>query len=413
VSSVVVVGGGVIGAACAQYLSRDGWRVTVVDSGGFGSGCSHANCGLITHSHVLPLAVPGAVRDGLRALFAANSPLKIRFRFDLALWSWLFRFARRCNTRDMLASARAIQAILNSSRDLYDELLASEPLDCEWETRGVLFVLRTRHGMEHFAESDRLLRESFGVQSTRYDGDAVTQLEPALKPGLAGGFHYPRDAQLRPDRLLASWRRLLEARGVAIREHCRARHLVRSGDRATAVMTDAGELAADAFVVATGAWTPRLNRTLGLRIPIQPGKGYSITMARPARCPVLPLLFEEDRVAVTPFQSGYRLGSTMEFAGYDRTLNRDRLALLREGARPYLHEPFGEPVVEEWYGWRPMTPDSVPILGPTPSLGNVWLATGHNMLGVTLAPATGKLIAELLSGKRPHLDPAPYAPTRF
>jgi D-amino-acid dehydrogenase len=152
---------------------------------------------------------------------------------------------------------------------------------------------------------------------------------------------------------------------------------------------------------------------MGCRIPIQPGKGYSITMPRPALCPTLPMIFEEHRVAVTPMQSGYRLGSTMEFAGYDNRLNQRRLALLREGAEVYLREPYGEPVQEEWYGWRPMTPDSVPIIDWSPAYSNVLIAAGHNMLGVSMGPGTGKLVAEILCGAVPHVDRGPYAISRF
>jgi D-amino-acid dehydrogenase len=180
------------------------------------------------------------------------------------------------------------------------------------------------------------------------------------------------------------------------------------------VATSQGELSAEAFVLAAGAWTPLVGKQLGCRLPIQPGKGYSLTMARPGRCPVFPLLFEEHRVAVTPMRSGYRLGSTMEFAGYDATLNRRRLDLLRQGASHYLHEPFCEPVEEEWYGWRPMTYDGKPIIDRSPRLPNVLIAAGHNMLGLSMAPATGKLVAEILGGDAaPHIDPAPYALSRF
>ena len=156
-----------------------------------------------------------------------------------------------------------------------------------------------------------------------------------------------------------------------------------------------------------------LNQHLGCRVPIQPGKGYSITMPRPAICPTYPLIFEEHRVAITPMATGYRIGSTMEFAGYDTSLSRKRLELLREGASHYLQEPTSEPVQEEWYGWRPMTTDSKPIIGPSPRIQNLWIAAGHNMLGLSMAPATGKLIAEMLGGSTPHIDPAPYSARRF
>src|SRR5262249_26029784 len=153
----------------------------------------------------------------------------------------------------------------------------------------------------------------FGVPAKPFFGDDVCSLEPALKPGLGGGWLYETDAHLRPDRLMAEWHKKLEARGVAVREDCEATGFARSGGTATAVQTKQGEVAADAFVLAAGALTPFLNDHLGCRIPIQPGKGYSITMPRPGRCPTVPLIFEEHRVAATPFRSGYRLGSMMEF----------------------------------------------------------------------------------------------------
>jgi D-amino-acid dehydrogenase len=410
---VLVIGGGVVGAACAYYLARAGCKVTVLDRGGFGKGCSHGNCGIVCPSHILPLAAPGAVRGALKSMLSRNSPFYIKPRFDLALWGWLWRFARRCRHDCMMQAGHAIQTLLNSSRKLYDELMANEPLDCEWQTRGLLFVFLTPKELEHYGETTRLLRDAFGLPSTLYDSDAVVRLEPSLKPGMAGGWYFPTDAHLRPDRLMTSWRRVLLERGVTLLEQCEMNGFVREHGRARAALTTQGELAADAFVVAAGALTPLLNRHLGCKVPIQPGKGYSITMPRPAKCPALPLIFEEHRVAVTPMQSGYRLGSTMEFAGYDTTLNRGRLALLREGASHYLQEPYCEPVEEEWYGWRPMTPDSVPIIDRSPALANVIIAAGHNMLGLSMSPATGKLVAELLTGATPHVDPTPYAVTRF
>jgi D-amino-acid dehydrogenase len=410
---VIVVGGGVIGAACAYYLSKTGWSVQVIDQGEFGMGCSHGNCGFICPSHVLPLAEPGAVGRALRSMLHRDSAVYIKPRFDPALWSWLWRFARRCNLRDMMAAGRAIHALLRSSRSLYDHLMRDEPFDCEWQTKGVLFVLRTSQGMEHFARTVELLRDSFQVPTESFDGGALVKLEPALKPGLAGGWWFPSDAHLRPDRLMASWKRVLQSRGVIVQERCALQRFLGERGRAIAALTTQGQLAADAFVLAAGALTRLLDRGLGCRLPIQPGKGYSITMPRPAQCPERPIIFEEHRVAVTPMQSGYRLGSTMEFAGYDATLNRRRLDLLRRAARHYLREPETEPVQEEWFGWRPMTPDGVPVISRSPALENVVIAAGHNMLGVAMSPATGKLVAEMLSGGPTHIDPAPYAASRF
>lgn len=412
-SRVIITGGGVIGAACAYYLSRAGWDVTVLDRGEFGWGCSHANCGFVSPSHILPLAEPSAVRRTIKAMLRPNSPFAIKPRWDPALWAWLIRFTRRCNQTDMLASADGIHALLHSSRQLYEEIITSEHLDCEFQTRGLIFVFQTAAALDHYRHTIELINDRFAEPTQLFAGEALTQLEPALKPGLAGGWLFPNDAHLRPDRLMAAWRQLLIARGVTIQEKVEVTGWRGRGNSAQTVVTSAGEFTAEAFVVAAGAWTPLLQRELGGRIPIQPGKGFSITMPRPKRCPTYPMIFEECRVAVTPMTTGYRLGSTMEFAGYDATLNRRRLRLLTDGAQPYLHEPTAEPVQEEWFGWRPMTYDSKPIIGPSRNYGNVWIAAGHNMLGLSMSPATGKLISELITGAPPHIDPLPYAATRF
>jgi D-amino-acid dehydrogenase len=410
---VVVVGAGVVGVACAHYLREAGLPVTLIDKGAVGMGCSHANCGFVCPSHVLPLAGPGAIGRTLRAFMQKDSPVAIRLRFDPSLWLWLVRFAFRCRRPAMLEAGRALQALLNSSRALYGELFRTGALDAEWQEEGMLLVFRTPREMDHYAHTDRLLAEEFDLPAKRYDGDAVRELEPALVAGLAGGWHYPTDAHLRPDRLLASWRALLVKRGVEVRENCPLTGFERAGRRVKAVLTPEGPIAADHVVVATGAWTPLLHRELGCRVPIVPGKGYSITMARPAVCPRRPIIFDEDRVAVTPMRSGYRLGSTMEFAGYDATLDRRRLEILRRAARRHLVEPEAEPVTEEWWGWRPMVPDGKPIIGRLPRFENVVVAAGHSMVGVAAAAGTGKLVSELLTGRPPHVDPAPYSPARF
>ena len=411
---VVVVGGGVVGAACAYYLAKDGHAVTVVDRGAFGAGCSHANCGYICPSHVLPFAGPGAIRSTLKTLFQRESPLKVRAGVVLRDPRWFLTFARRCNVRDRHTAGMALRSLLTSSRSLFDELICEEQLDCEWEKNGLLFVFQSHAAFEHYAETDRLLRDEFATPARCLDAAALQVLEPALKPGLAGGYHYESDAHLRPDRLMRELRRVLTVRGVEIREQCEVTGFTEENGRATGLRTASGEtIPCEKVVIAAGAWTPWLRNSLGCRVPIQPGKGYSITSARPVICPRIPMIFEEHRVAVTPFRSGYRIGSTMEFAGYDASMNRNRLRLLTDGASPYLREPIAEPLEEEWWGWRPMTPDSLPMIGRSPKWGNVWLAAGHNMLGLSLATGTGRLIAEMLSDRTPHVDPTPFAVTRF
>jgi D-amino-acid dehydrogenase len=413
--SVIIVGGGVVGCLSAYHLVKAGWRVTVLDRGTVGGGCSHGNCGYVCPSHVLPLAVPGAVWATTKTLFARNSPLKVRVGYALANLGWFLGFARRCNKSDMMASAVGIQALLNSSRTLFDDLLAAEKLDVEWDTHGLLFVFRSKAAFDHYAETDHLLSDHFHMPATRWTADELLANEPTLKPGsVSGGYLYRSDAQLRPDVLMHGLRDRLSGYGVTFVENCTVTGFVKENGPAKGVATSQGEFPAEAFVVAAGAWTPQLNRELGTKVPVIPGKGYSITVPRPAACPTYPMIFEEHRVAVSPFRTGFRVGSTMEFAGYDDTMNRDRLRLLTDGAAAYLKEPIVPgPGAEEWWGWRPMTPDGKPVIDRTPAMSNVIVAAGHGMLGLSMAPATGKLVAELLTGEPPHIDPGHYSFKRF
>jgi D-amino-acid dehydrogenase len=312
----------------------------------------------------------------------------------------------------MIESGHAIKSLLTSSRQLYDQLVQTG-IECEWQTRGLLFVFKSHEGMEHYSIINELLQKEFNAPARPFPGDAVREFEPALKAGLGGGWLYESDAHLRPDRLMSSWRKALESRGVAIRENCDVKGFTRTGSTAVAVQSPDGAIEADAFVLAAGALTPMLNEKLGCRIPIQPGKGYSITTSRPRVCPNVPLIFEEHRVAVTPMHSGYRLGSMMELVGYDTSLRPKRIAYLKQAASHYLDEPIGESVEETWYGWRPMTPDSKPIIGRSPALANVIIAAGHNMLGLSMAPATGLLVAEMLDGRQTHIDAQPFRPDRW
>ncbi len=410
---VVIVGGGVIGAMCAWYLSDAGLRVTVVDRGKFGSACSHGNCGYVSPSHVLPLTRPGQVAASLREMFKKNSSFAVKPRFNRDSLAWFWKFGRRCNERDMLDAAQGRHAMLQSSKRLYQELVAREDIDCEWKEAGLLFVFDHEKGFEEYGKTDRLLRDRFGVGATPYDGQQLVELEPALKPGLGGAWHYEGDCHLRPDKLMDSLRTKLESRGVDFIEDAAVERFVVEHGKAKAVVAGGVQISADRFVVATGAWTPFLNEHLGCRIPIEPGKGYSLTMPTPARMPQIPIVFDDAHVAVTPMQRKYRIGSTMEFVGYDATLNRKRLELLKTSAKKYLHDPYCDPVEEQWFGWRPMTWDGKPIIDVSPAMSNVWIAAGHNMLGISMATGTGKLIRELMLNQQPHVDAAHFSIARL
>lgn len=411
--SIIVVGAGIIGLSCAHYLAEAGCRVTVIDKDGVAQGCSHGNCGYICPSHVLPLTEPGAISIALKSLFKPDAPFRVKPRLSPALWVWMLQFARRCTHRQMLAGAGPLKAILDSSMSEYRRLVAAGTLDCEWKEKGLLYVFRTAKGMAGFAEADRLLSERFGVSATRIEGGDLPDLEPALKPGLAGAFNYPDDTHVRPDVLARNWAARLRDKGVEIVEQCELNAVEKREGKAVRLATSKGGMEADKYVFAAGALSARLGTELQCRIPIEPGKGYSVTMTRPKICPKRPMLFPEHKVGVTPFDAGYRLGSMMEFAGFDESIREQRIQQLRKSAEPYLVEPYTEDIEEKWFGWRPMTWDSLPIIGRAPRLENAWLATGHNMLGLSLGPATGRLIAEMIQDEETHIDAKPFSPGRF
>ncbi len=411
--SAVVVGAGIVGIACAHYLAKAGLEVTVIDRAGVAGACSHANCGYICPSHVPPLTEPGAIGLAIRSLFNPRSPFRVKPSLRPALWYWMWQFARRCNHRQVITAGRHLQRILDASIAEYRRLIPEYSLDCEWQEDGLLYVFRTPRAMEAFAETDRMLTEHFGVTARRLESGDLPEFDPGLRSDLAGGFHYPSDASVRPDRLNRHWAERLQDEGVHFVENCPLESVQKSNGRVVSLTTAHGEIQADHVVFAMGAWSTRWSAELECRIPIQPGKGYSVTIERPENAPRHPMLFPECRVGVSPFARGLRLGSMMEFAGYDTSIPSHRIQQLRDAAEPYLVAEMDGPAQETWYGWRPMTWDSLPIIGRVPRLDNAWLATGHNMLGLSLAPATGRLIAELITGRQTHIDAAPFSPSRF
>ena len=412
-SDVLILGGGVIGLSCALFLLKAGASVRVLEQGRPGNGSSHGNCGTITPSHAAPLAMPGTFGVALRSMLRSDAPLYLNPRFDGPRLRWMLGFARHCNWRDFHRAAAARSALLQRSRRVLAGLIREEGLDCEFAEEGELYVyrsarLRAADEKHHAGVLDRL-----GVEVRRLSGDEVEAMEPALKPGVAGGLFHPGDARLRPDRYVAELARRVRERGGAIECGAKIDRLDVEGGRLSHVRSTNGVFSGDAVVMALGAWSPLLGRTLGLRLPMQPGKGYSLTYTRPALAPRHAMVLREPAVCVTTWGSGYRLGSTMEFSGYAEGLNRTRLDALRRGAASGLRQPEGPELLEAWWGWRPMSMDEVPIIGASTRYRNLHLATAHGMLGMSMSAATGELVAAQLGGRAPAIDPAAYAPARF
>ncbi len=411
-SDVLVLGGGVIGLSCALLLRREGVDVRVLERGTAGCGASHGNCGTLTPSHAIPLTVPGTPWRALRWMLHRDAPLYVSPKPDWSRWRWLVGFTRRCNLALARRVAVARSAILQRSWTLLPRLLTEEGIECEYTPSGNLFVYRDAHALADDRAEVAWLHE-LGIAAQELSGGEVERMEPALLPGVVGGILHADDAQLRPDRLVDGLARRVRERGGAIETGVTVEGFRHGHDRIRAVRTSRGEFSGERVIMALGAWTPRVAAMLDLHVPIQPGKGYSITTSRPDPCPHHSLVLREPSVCVTAWGSGFRLGSTMEFSGYDARLNRTRLDALRRGARDYLRVPLGDRLREEWWGWRPMCVDELPLIGSVRRFNNLLLATGHGMLGMSMSAATAELVASLVTGKTPVLDPHPYAPVRF
>jgi len=409
---VIIIGGGIIGALAAYNLNEKGWQVTIIEKDHFGSGCSMGNCGLIIPSHVLPLNMPGAVKTGLKWMFKKDAPLYIKPMASFSMIKWFMRFSLHCNAKSMMHSAKARYEMLKDAIVSYETLIQKENIQCDWEKAGVLYVFRDEKHLQAHEPVDTLLK-SFGAVSRRLDPDALFEFEPALSENMVGGWFYKDAGHLRPDFFMREIKEVLIKKGVQIQEETLLIKFKRDGKKAVSAITGTGEMPADAFVLTTGAWTSKFGKVIGRSLPIQPGKGYSVTMGHPKTHPSIPCMFEEARVVATPFKSGFRLGGTMEFSGYNSEINRSRINALYSGADTYLHSAHAEEIEEEWYGWRPMTYDGLPVIDRSPVLNNVIIAAGHNMLGISMAPCTGRLVAEILNDDSPHINISPYRIGRF
>jgi D-amino-acid dehydrogenase len=397
---VLVVGAGVVGISAAHFLAASGRSVTVVDRTGLAAGCSHGNAGLVVPSHAIPLAAPGALWQGIKWMFDPESPLYIKPRASLALLGWLFRFGLACSEKRVRRAIPVLRDLHRASAELYETLADG------YARRGLLILYRTEAGFESGRHEAQVLLDA-GIETKVLDVPGVRALLPGLKAEVVGGIHCLEDAHLDPLRFV---RRLAARSGVEIRLTTVEGFDIQ-GRRIAQVRTSDGPIAAKEVVLAAGSWAPGLARDLRLRIPIQAGKGYSLTFPAPAAAPEVPFILGEDRVAVTPLGDRLRLAGTMELAGLDLSVNERRVAAIRRAGTAALGE-LGEPE-EVWAGLRPVTPDTLPLLGRPRRYDNLIVAAGHAMIGLSLGPVTGRIVADLAAGRDPGLDLSLLDPDRF
>ncbi|WND03855.1 FAD-dependent oxidoreductase [Temperatibacter marinus] len=410
--NILIVGAGIIGIACAHYLHEDGYQVTVIDKGSVAGACSRSNCGHILPSHILPLNNISALKTAFFSLFKKKAAFKITPSMDTRFLRWLWHFIRCCFGGKQSAT-QGLYNLLSSSFDEYKALISSMMIKCDWQQNGLLYLFKSPSKISEFQSVNAWCRDHFNVEAQFLKEDELSAFDPAIADAMAGGFFYAEDGHLRPDLLAQEWAAALKKQGVTFIEDCELLGLETVGRRVTTAQTSQQEFHPDHLVLATGAYSQNLERHFKASIPIQPGKGYSLTLKKPKVSPRISMVLPEVNIAITPFSHQLRLGSIMEFSGFDDSIPEFRMQQLQEDVQPYLKSNLSGPATEKWCGWRPMTWDSLPMIGRAPLMENTFFAVGHNMIGLMTAPATGKLIAEMISGTSTHIPATPFSPNRF
>jgi D-amino-acid dehydrogenase len=409
----VVVGGGVIGLCTAYYALKRGFAVTVIErEAAGGDNCSMGNAGMIVPSHFTPLAAPGMIAKGLRWMFNPESPFYVRPRVNLDLMRWGWLFYRHSTERHVAASQELLRDLNLESRRLFAEL--SDEEDFGLVKRGLLMLCKTEKGLGEESHVAKAARD-IGLEAEVLDAAAVARLDPGITMDVAGAVYFPQDCHLSPSRFMASMRRRVLENGGIIESGVTLDSIETRGGKAVAVTGNGRRFGGEKFVICGGSWSADLLKSVGLKLPLQAGKGYSLTLPSPPELPQLCSIFAEAKVAITPMDGSLRFGGTMEVGGLDLSINPARVRGIVKSVNAYFPK-FSEQDfdgIKPWAGLRPVSPDGVPYLGKVPGCGNLLVATGHAMMGLSLGPVSGRLVADLLAGDPPFRPIDGMSPGRF
>jgi D-amino-acid dehydrogenase len=415
---VLILGAGVIGVASAYYLAKAGHDVTVVDrQPGPGLETSFANAGEISPGYASPWAAPGIPIKAIKWLLMRDGPLVIRPLLDLRMWLWGLQLLANCTARAYAINKSRMVRLAEYSRDRMIELRTETGIAYDGRQQGTLQLFRTQKQLDH-THSDIEVLEQYGVPYELLDPNGCVAAEPGLataKVKFAGGLRLPNDetgdAKMFTDALAA----ICESMGVVFRYGTRIESIAAEAGQVTGVATAKGTLKADAYVVALGSFSPILLRPLGIDVPVYPIKGYSLTVpiTDASVAPVSTVMDETYKVATTRLGDRIRIGGTAEIAGYDLTLRPARRGPLERSLRDLFPLAGDVRRASYWCGLRPMTPDGTPVLGRTRGYSNLFLNTGHGTLGWTMAAGSGRVLADLISGRQPEIETGDLSLARY
>lgn len=409
---VIVIGGGIIGLCSAYYLQKEGCQVTIVDQSNLDSGASYVNAGFLSPSHLIPLSAPGVMKKGLQWMFNPSSPLYIKPRLELDFLKWTWAFNKSCNAKHVAKSAPVIRDISVLSQKLYDEIKTSENFTFHYDKKGLFMLCQTEKMLEAEVKLAHLAH-NFELEAKEVSVDEIKKLEPNVEINAIGGVYFKCDHHTTPDEFMMEMQDYLKDSGVEFLKNEKVEDLEIEDGEIQSIITDKQKLNADEFVLAAGSWSPVLSKRLGLKLLLQAGKGYRINTERKIGI-TIPAIMAESKVAVTPMNGFTRFAGTMEIAGINHNINKVRVDAIANVATRYYpniklsNEEKGNAAC----GLRPVSPDGLPYIGKSKKCRNLTIATGHAMMGWSMATATGKLVSEIISEQKTTLNLEPFHPDR-
>ncbi|MCF2503668.1 FAD-binding oxidoreductase [Dyadobacter sp. CY107] len=409
-----IIGGGIMGLTSAYYLLKSGWQVTLIDKGDLSDNCSQGNAGMIVPSHFIPLAAPGMISKGIKWMFDSRSPFYVKPSLDWSLVSWGLKFMKSATPANVERAAPYLRDYHLLSKQLYEDLAKEEGFDFGLEEKGILMLYKTEKAGEeeiHVAKDGQKL----GLDIEMLNKEQVQAIEPDIKLDVIGAVHYHCDAHLYPTALFTQLLKYIKSKGAEVILNAKVKGFDIKNGEIKGVQTETKTVEGDLVIMTGGTWLPELSKLAGLSIPVMPGKGYSFMEPNSEHKIEHPALLIEARVAVTPMNGKVRFGGTMELAAVNDNINMNRVEGIVNSIPQYYPElNVAIPAKERiWYGFRPCSPDGLPYLGYSKKLKNLIIAGGHGMMGISLGPATGKMVAELANGSALSADIKLYNPERY
>ena len=408
----VIVGGGIIGLCTAYYLAQDGHKVTILDKGKIDSGASFINAGYITPSHFIPLSSPGIITKGLKWMLNSRSPFYVKPRLDPDFLNWAWCFKKSATAEKVEKAIPVLREINLFSRELYQEMKDAKEFDFSYDHHGLLMCYNSAHGGEEEAEVAGIA-EKEGLIVTHFTREELDRKYPEASYDVKGAYFYDTDAHMTPDAFMRQMKEYLLAKEVEFRPDTTVEDFIVTGTRIKSLITSQGVISGDEIILTAGTWSSRMAKKLNLSLLLEAGKGYSFNLQRETGISV-PSILVEAKVAVTPMNGFTRFAGTMELGGINNNINKLRVETIAAAAENYFK---GLSVTEEEKesaraGLRPCSPDGLPYIGRSQKIENLSIGTGHAMMGWSLGPATGKMIAEIIGERKPSLHLKPFSPDR-